>query len=78
MTKTILTMQTRLAPDDFQPLDPGYFENIKLHTQEVGFWKASWRRLKENKIAMFSIATKLNHDWEPQKTSKLKMLEFYY
>lgn len=54
MTKTILTMQRRM-PEDFEPLDSGYFENEKMHAQEVGFWKASWRRLKENKIAMTAL-----------------------
>jgi oligopeptide transport system permease protein len=55
MTKTILTMQNKLTSQDFEPLAAGYFEDEKLQTLEVGFWKASWRRLKENKIAMAAL-----------------------
>ena len=55
MLKTILTLHSRIAPSDFEPLDAGYFQDERLQTQEVGFWKASWRRLKENKIAMVAL-----------------------
>lgn len=55
MIKTILSMQNKLSPGDFEPLGAGYFENEKLQTREIGFWKESWNRLKENKIAMVSL-----------------------
>lgn len=55
MTKTILTMQNKLTPGDFEPLGRDYFENEAIYTKEVGFWKASWGRLKDNKIAMGAL-----------------------
>lgn len=55
MTKTILSLQNKISPEDFQPLDSSYFEGEVIVTQEVGFWRASWRRLKENKIAMAAL-----------------------
>ncbi len=55
MKNNILSMQIKLAPNDFEPLAAGYFEDEKLQTQEIGFWRASWRRLKDNKIAMVAL-----------------------
>lgn len=55
MTKNILTIQNRLTPEDFESLGADYFENEKIDTREVGFWKAGWERLKDNKIAMGAL-----------------------
>ena len=51
----ILSLQIRTEPGDFDPLPAGHWEKIKAQTEEIGFWKASWRRLKENRIAMTSL-----------------------
>lgn len=50
--QNVLSMQIKTEPGDFELLEPGYFKDDTVLTEEVGFWKASWRRLKENKIAM--------------------------
>ncbi|MDD3369110.1 MAG: ABC transporter permease [Lachnospiraceae bacterium] len=55
MDKNILSMQIKVDPSDFEPLAADYFQNEKEDTEEIGFWKASWRRLKDNKIAMFAL-----------------------
>ncbi len=55
MKSNILSMQSKLSPADFEPLDAGYFAEEGLKTQEVGFWRASFGRLKENKIAMAAL-----------------------
>ena len=53
--KNILSLQNKLTPDDFAPLDENYFKEESLETEEIGYWKASWIRLKSNKIAMVAI-----------------------
>lgn len=53
--QNILSMQIKVDPEDFEPLEPDYFKNDNVVTEEVGFWKASWRRLKENRIAMVAL-----------------------
>lgn len=53
--QNILTMQIKTEPGDFELLEPDYFKDDSALTEEVGFWKASWRRLKENKIAMAAL-----------------------
>lgn len=47
--------QPKISPDDFAPLDKSFFTEQKTNTKAVGFWKDSWSRLKENKIAMVSL-----------------------
>ena len=53
--KNILSLQNKLTPDDFSPLDENYFKEESLETEEIGYWKASWIRLKSNKIAMVAL-----------------------
>ena len=53
--KNILSLQNKLTPDDFAPLDENYFKEESLETEEIGYWKASWIRLKSNKIAMVAL-----------------------
>lgn len=48
-------MHNKINPEDFTPLGAEYFKEETLDTEEVGYWKASWRRLKSNKIAMFAL-----------------------
>ena len=53
--KNILTLQNKISPDDFTPLDETYFQKENMDTEEIGYWKASWIRLKSNKIAMTAL-----------------------
>ena len=53
--KNILTLQNKISPDDFTPLDETYFQKENMYTEEIGYWKASWIRLKSNKIAMTAL-----------------------
>ena len=55
MGKQILSMQIKTDPSDFEPLSKGFFKDEKENLEEIGFWKASWIRLKENKIAMAAL-----------------------
>lgn len=55
MKVKILSMQNKISPEDFTPLDEGYFREEALDTEEIGYWKASWQRLKANKIAMTAL-----------------------
>lgn len=48
-------MQNKISPEDFTPLGENYFKEEKLATEEIGYWKASWQRLKSNKIAMTAL-----------------------
>lgn len=48
-------MQNKISPDDFTPLGESYFKDESLETEEIGYWKASWQRLKTNKIAMTAM-----------------------
>ncbi len=48
-------MQNKIRPEDFQPLGADYFSEENLETEEIGYWKASWQRLKANKIAMTAM-----------------------
>ncbi len=50
-----LSMQNKISPDDFAPLGSDFFGEESLNTEEVGYWKASWQRLKANKIAMAAL-----------------------
>lgn len=51
----VFTMQNKISPDDFTPLGEAYFQDETLDTEEIGYWKASWQRLKSNKIAMTAM-----------------------
>lgn len=55
MKVNVLSMQNKVRPEDFQPLGADYFSEEKLETEEIGYWKASWQRLKANKIAMTAM-----------------------
>jgi oligopeptide transport system permease protein len=55
MKVNILSMQNKISPDDFTPLGDSFFEDETLDTEEIGYWKASWQRLKANKIAMIAM-----------------------
>ena len=55
MKVNVLSMQNKIAPEDFTLLGDGYFEEERLDTEEIGYWKASWQRLKANKIAMIAL-----------------------
>ncbi|MGN0482658.1 MAG: ABC transporter permease [Lachnospiraceae bacterium] len=48
-------MQIKTEPGDFEPLEADYFQENAVLTEEIGFWKASFLRLKENKIAMAAL-----------------------
>lgn len=53
--RNILSAQIKLRPEDVEPLGPDYWEKEGAETEEIGFWRSSFRRLKENKIAMVSL-----------------------
>ncbi|MDD6615866.1 MAG: ABC transporter permease [Lachnospiraceae bacterium] len=55
MKINVFTMQNKISPDDFTPLGESYFKDESLETEEIGYWKASWQRLKTNKIAMTAM-----------------------
>ena len=55
MMKNILSIQNRISPEDFTPLGESYFKEESLETEEIGYWKASWQRLRANKIAMVAL-----------------------
>ena len=51
----ILSMQNKISPEDFTPLSEQFFEQESRQTEEIGYWKASWQRLRANKIAMVAL-----------------------
>ena len=55
MKANILSMQSRISPGDFTPLSDQFFADEAADSEEIGYWKASWQRLKSNKIAMFAL-----------------------
>lgn len=55
MKVKVLSMQNKISPEDFVPLGEGFFKEEVKSTEEVGYWKASWRRLRSNKIAMTAM-----------------------
>ncbi len=55
MKKNILSMQNKISPEDFTPLSEQFFDEEKKQTEEIGYWKASWQRLRANKIAMVAL-----------------------
>lgn len=54
-TVNILSMQNKISPEDFTPLGADFFEEESLDTEEIGYWRASWQRLRANKIAMTAL-----------------------
>lgn len=48
-------MQNKISPKDFTPLGEDYFKDESLDTEEIGYWKASWYRLRGNKIAITAL-----------------------
>ncbi|MBQ1490786.1 MAG: ABC transporter permease, partial [Blautia sp.] len=55
MKTNILSMQPRLSPEDFTPLKEDFWGEEELSGEEVGYWKASWQRLKANRLAMTAM-----------------------
>ena len=55
MRTNILSIQPKLSPEDFTPLPKDFWGEEELSTEEVGYWKASWQRLKANKLAMTAM-----------------------
>ena len=55
MKLNVLSLQSKLKPEDFTPLGEDFFAEENLDTEEIGYWKASWIRLKSNKIAMVAM-----------------------
>ena len=55
MKTNILSMQSKIKPEDFTPLADSFFGDEALETEEIGYWKASWQRLKANRIAMTAM-----------------------
>jgi oligopeptide transport system permease protein len=55
MKVNVLSMQNKISPDDFTPLGENFFAEENLETEEIGYWKASWQRLKANRIAMTAM-----------------------
>jgi oligopeptide transport system permease protein len=55
MKINVLSLQNKIAPDDFTPLGENFFKEENLETEEIGYWKASWQRLKANRIAMTAM-----------------------
>lgn len=55
ITPKLFRIQNKITIDDFVPLDSSYYGSEQLEKEEIGFWKAGWRRLKENRIAMISL-----------------------
>ncbi len=55
MKMKLLSMQNKISPEDFTPLGEDFFKEETLETEEIGYWKASWQRLKANKIAMTAL-----------------------
>ncbi len=51
----IPSMQNKISPEDFTPLSETYFQKETKQMEEIGYWKASWQRLKANKIAMTAL-----------------------
>ena len=55
MKANILSLQSRLTSEDFTPLSEQFFAGEARETEEIGYWKASWQRLKTNRIAMVAL-----------------------
>ncbi|MDO4620008.1 MAG: ABC transporter permease [Lachnospiraceae bacterium] len=55
MKTSILSMQNKVSPEDFQPLSASYFQKNAAEMEDIGYWKASWQRLRANKIAMTAL-----------------------
>lgn len=53
--KNVLSFQVKVEKGDFDKLPEDYYKDLDKDTDEVGFWKASWQRLKANRIAMVSL-----------------------
>lgn len=55
MRTNILSVQNHVSAEDFVSLGDDYFQEETLDTEEIGYWKASWQRLKANRIAMTAM-----------------------
>ncbi|MBQ1310372.1 MAG: ABC transporter permease [Blautia sp.] len=55
MRVNMLSLQNKVSPEDFAPLGDDCFQEEALDTEEIGYWKASWERLRANRIAMTAL-----------------------
>ena len=53
--KNILSLQLPVEKGDYDKLPADFYKTQTSQTDEIGFWRSSWRRLRENKIAMVSL-----------------------
>ncbi len=53
--KNIMTLQLQVNKDDYAALDRSVLDESQETMEDIGFWKAGWRRLKKNKIAMTAL-----------------------
>jgi oligopeptide transport system permease protein len=56
MMKNVMTLQLKVNKDDYAELDRSVFDSSQGEMEDIGFWKAGWRRLKKNRIAMTALA----------------------
>ena len=54
--KNVMTLQLKVNKDDYAELDRSVFDSSQGEMEDIGFWKAGWRRLKKNRIAMIALA----------------------
>ena len=59
--KNILSLQLPVEKGDYDKLPADFYKTQTSQTDEIGFWRSSWRRLRENKIAMVSLVIILAH-----------------
>ncbi len=55
ITPKLFSIQNKLTIDDFAPLEHSFYGSEQMEKEEIGFWISSWRKLKENRIAMISL-----------------------
>ncbi len=53
--KNILSLQSKLTPEDFMPATEEEKESLVVLRESVSFWKDGVRRLRKNKVAMVSL-----------------------
>lgn len=44
-----------ITPDLFTPVDDNFIDSEKIAKPSISFWKDTWMRLKENKLAMIGL-----------------------
>lgn len=48
-------MKVEYSPELFMPSEKGDKDSEKIHRPSIKYWSDVWRRLKENKLAMFGL-----------------------